>query len=194
MGVPARPPPARQPRPPPEGPAAPAAAPRQGLHPPVQPAPALGPPRGAAPLLPDPPGPPAALPADRPARARGIPRPRPLPAPPPRAARGAPAGDGPAPHLQDRVPRRRHPALPRPGHRHHHQGRHLQAHHRGPLVPRAGVRVQPAAHRRRTVDVLLVPGRGLPGSRHRHPPRRRVRVRGLAEGRGGRHLLVRQSP
>ena len=34
-----------------------------------------------------------------PRAARGVPRPRPLPAPPPRADRGAPARDGPAPHL-----------------------------------------------------------------------------------------------
>ena len=80
----------------------------------------------------------AALPVPGPARALGLPRPRPLPAPAARPARGAPAGDGPAPHLQDRVPGRRHPALPRPGHRHHHQGRRLRAHravraHLGPV-------------------------------------------------------------
>ena len=57
---------------------------------------------------------------------------------------------------------------------------------------RPGARVQPAAHRRRPVHLLLVPGRRLPGPGHRDPPRRRVRVRGLAEGRRGRHLLVRQ--
>ena len=58
---------------------------------------------------------------------------------------------------------------------------------------RPGPRVQPPAHRRGPVHLLLVPGRGLPGPGHGHPPRRCVRVRGLAEGRGGRHLLVRQS-
>ena len=41
--------------------------------------------------------------------------PRALPAPASGPARGAPAGDGSAPDLQDRVPRRRDPALPRPG-------------------------------------------------------------------------------
>ena len=62
---------------------------------------------------------------DPPEPARGVPRPRPLPAPPPRADRGAPARDGATPHLQERLPGRRDPALPRPGHRHHHQARHL---------------------------------------------------------------------
>ena len=55
VGVPARPVPARQPRPLPAGPAAPAAASRQGLRPPFQPVAALGPPGCAAPLGPDPP-------------------------------------------------------------------------------------------------------------------------------------------
>ena len=142
---------------------------------------------------PDPPRPPAALPADRPARARGVPRPRPLPAPAPRAAGGAPARHGPAQDLQDGVPGRRHPALPRPGHRHHHQTRHLRPDQRGPRRTRPGPRLQPAAHRRRALHVLLVPGRRLRGPGHRHPPRRRVRVRRLPEGRRRRQLLVRQS-
>ena len=58
---------------------------------------------------------------------------------------------------------------------------------------RPGARVQPPAHRRRPLHLLLVPGRRLPGPGHRHPPRRRVRVRRLGQGRRGRHLLVRQS-
>ena len=193
VGVPARPPPARQPRPPPADPAAPAAAPRQGLRPPVHPAPALEPLRGAAPLVPDPPRPPAALPHPRSPRALGLPRPRPLPARPARPARGARPGDGTAADVQDGVPGRRHPALPRPGHRHHHQAGPVQAHQRGAVLPRPGARVQPAAHRRRPVHLLLVPGRRLPGPGHRDPPRRRVRVRRVPEGRRGRHLLVRQS-
>ena len=64
---------------------------------------------------------------------------------------------------------------------------------RGARPARPGARVQPAAHRRRPLHLLLVPGRRMPGPGHRHPPRRRVRVRRLAEGRGGRHVLVRQS-
>jgi hypothetical protein len=86
VGVPARPPPARQPRPAPADPAAPAAAPRKRLRPPVHPAPALEPLRGPAPLVPDPPRPPDALPHPRSPRALGLPRPRPLPARPARAA------------------------------------------------------------------------------------------------------------
>jgi hypothetical protein len=39
----------------------------------------------------------------------------------------------------------------------------------------------------------LVPGRRLPGPRHRHPPCRCVRVRRLPERRRRRHLLVCQS-
>ena len=62
LGVPARPAPARQPRPPPAHPAAPAAAPRQGLRPRLQPVAALVPLRGPAPLRPDPPRPAAGLP------------------------------------------------------------------------------------------------------------------------------------
>jgi hypothetical protein len=57
---------------------------------------------------------------------------------------------------------------------------------------RPGARVQPAAHRRRPVHLLLVSGRRLPGPRYRDPPRRRVRVRRVPERRRGRHLLVRQ--
>ena len=52
----------------------------------LQPVAALGPPGRPAPLGPDPPRPPAALPADRPARTLGVPRPRPLPPPAPRAS------------------------------------------------------------------------------------------------------------
>ena len=62
VGVPARPVPARQPGPPPADPAAPAAAPRQGLRHRLQPVAALGPPGRAAPLRPDPPLPPVWLP------------------------------------------------------------------------------------------------------------------------------------
>ena len=56
-----------------------------------------------------------------------------------------------------------------------------------------GARVQPAAHRRRGLHLLLGPGRRLRGPGHRDPPRRRVRVRRVAEGRRRRHVLVRQS-
>src|SRR5207244_600883 len=101
---PARPVPARQPRPPPADLPAPAAAPRQGLRPPVQPVATLGPPGRTAPLRPDPPRPPAALPDLGLPRARGVPRPRPVPAWPARPAGRAPAGDGAAADLQDRVP------------------------------------------------------------------------------------------
>ena len=55
LGVPAVPLPARQPGPAPADPAAPAAAPRQGLRPRLQPVAALGPPGRPAPLGPDPP-------------------------------------------------------------------------------------------------------------------------------------------
>ena len=105
---------------------------------------------------------------------------------------GAPARDGATTDVQDGVPGRRHPALPRPGHRHHHQTGRLRADQRGPRAARPGARVQPAAHRRRPVHLLLVPGRRLRGPGHRDPPRRRVRVRRVPEGRRGRHLLVRQ--
>ena len=101
--------------------------------------------------------------------------------------------DGAAADVQDRVPGRRHPALPRPGHRHQHQTGRVRADQRGPRAARPGARVQPAAHRRRPVHLLLVPGRRLPGPGDRDPPRRRVRVRRVPEGRRGRHLLVRQS-
>ena len=60
-------------------------------------------------------------------------------------------------------------------------------------APRPGARLQPAAHRRRPVHLPLGPHRRLRGPRHRHPPRRRVRVRRLPEGRRGRLVLVRQS-
>ena len=46
---------------------------------------------------------------------------------------------------------------------------------------RPGARLQPAAHRRRPLHVPLVPGRRMRGPGHRHPPRRRVRVRRLAK-------------
>ena len=58
---------------------------------------------------------------------------------------------------------------------------------------RPGARVQPPVHRRRRVHLLLGPGSRLRGPGHRDPPRRRVRVRRVAEGRRGRHVLVRQS-
>ena len=73
--------------------------------------------------------------------------------------------------VQDGVPGRCHPALPRPGHRHQHQTGRVRADQRGPRAARPGARVQPAAHRRRPVHVLLVPGRRLPGPRDRDPPR-----------------------
>ena len=61
--------------------------------------------------------------APGPGGAFGVPGPGALAARAAGPAGRARAGDGPAAHLQDRVPGRRHPALPRPGHRHHHQGR-----------------------------------------------------------------------
>ena len=60
----------------------------------------------------------------------------------------------------------------------------------GPARP--GARVQPAVHRRGAVHVPLVPGRRLRGPGDGDPPGGRVRVRGLPEGRGRRHVLVRQ--
>ncbi len=74
---------------------------------------------------------------------------------------GAPARHGPAQDLQNGVPGRRHPALPRPRHRHHHQTRHLRTDERGPRRTRPRPRLQPPAHRRCAVHVLLVPGRRL---------------------------------
>ena len=71
---------ARPPGPAPADPAAPAAAPGQGLRPPLQPVAALGAPGGAAPFEPDP-GLPADLVADPgPGRALGVPRAGALPA------------------------------------------------------------------------------------------------------------------
>ena len=101
----------------------------------------------------------AAVPDPGPARAFGLSRPGPLPAPAARPAGGAPAGDGPAPHVQDRVPGRCHPVLPRPGHRHQHQTRPVRGDQRRARPVRPGARVQPAAHRRRPVHVPLVPSR-----------------------------------
>ena len=51
----------------------------------------------------------------------------------------------------------------------------------------------PAAHRRGGLHLLLGPGGGMRGPGHRDPPRGCVRVRRVAEGRRGRHVLVRQS-
>ena len=83
--------------------------------------------------------------------------------------------------------------LSRPGHRHHHQGRHLSPDQRGARPARPGARVQPPAHRRRGLHLLLGPGGRMRGPGHRDPPRGRVRVRRVPEGRRGRHVLVRQS-
>ena len=63
---------------------------------------------------------------------------------------------------------------------------------RGARPARPGARVQPAAHRRGGLHLLLVPGRRLRGPGHRDPPRGRVRVRRVPERRRGRHVLVRQ--
>ena len=63
-------------------------------------------------------------------------------------------------HLPGNRACRRHPALPRPGHRHHHQTRHPRPDQRGPRRTRPGARLQPPAHRRRAVHVLLVPVEG----------------------------------
>ena len=90
----------------------------------VQPVAALGPPGRPAPLGPDPPlASRCGAGSPDPREHSVVPRPGPLPAPPPRPAGRAPARHGPAPHLQDRVPGRRHLELPRPGHRHQHQTR-----------------------------------------------------------------------
>ena len=112
----------------------------------------------AAPLRPDPRLAPAVVPDRRTAPALGVPRPGPLPARPARPAGRAPAGDVPAADAQDRVPGRCHPAVSRPGPRHQHQTRHLRADRRGPRGSRPGARVQPPAHRRRGLHVLLGPG------------------------------------
>ena len=84
---------------------------------------------------------------------------------PARPAGRALARDGPSKDVQDGLPGRRNPALPRPGHRHQHQAGPVQAVQRGPLLPRSRARVQPPAHRRRPVHLLLVPHRRLPGTR-----------------------------
>ena len=124
-----------------------------------RPAPALEPAGRAAPVGPHPPIPPVAAARHRARRALGLPRPGALAARPAGAAGRARAGDGPAPHVQDRVPRRRHHGLPRPGHRHHHQGRRAR-----PGPPRsarnwASVDVFNPQHVGGVaVHVLLVPG------------------------------------
>ena len=190
MGVPARPLPARQPGPDTASPPLPAPAPRQGLRHDRRPAPALGPARRAAPLAAGPPVPPAVAAGARAGRALGVPRPGALAARPARPPGGARAGHGPAADGEDRVPGRRDPALPRPGHLHHHEGRRVRPDRRGPRAAGPGARVQPAAHRRRRLDVRVVAGRGVPGPGHRDPTGGRVRVRGLPRGRRGRHVLV----
>ena len=194
LGVPARPVPARQPGPAPADPAAPAAAPGQGLRPRLQPVAALGPPGRPAPLRPDPPLASAVVPDRRtPASTRcssagpttgtgctsrwkstcwSWPRP-------------APTRPRSWPTSSCATPARSSPPAPNPT--------CTQLTSRGARPARPGARVQPAAHRRRPLHLLLVPGRRLRGPGHRHPPRRRVRVRRLAEGRRGRHVLVRQS-
>ena len=120
----------------------------------------------------------------------GVPRPGALAARPARPPGGARAGHGPAADGEDRIPGRRDPALPRPGHLHHHEGRRVRPDRRGPRAAGPGARVQPAAHRRRRLDVRVVAGRGVPGPGHGDPPGGRVRVRGLPRGRRGRHVLV----
>ena len=97
------------------------------------------------------------------ARAFGVPRPGPLPARPAGPAGGAPAADGAAANLQDRVPGRRDPDLSRSGNRHHHQGRRVRAHRRGAGAPRSRARVQPATHRRGPLHVPLVACRRMRG-------------------------------
>ena len=146
----------------------------------------------AAPLPPDPPLPSALAAAPQPARAFGVPRPGPLPPRPAGPAGGAPAADGAAANLQDRIPGRRDPDLPRPGNRHHHQGRRVRAHRRGAGAPRSRARVQPATHRRSPLDVPLVACRRMRGPGDGHPARRRIRFRRLPQGRRGRYVLVRQ--
>ena len=115
-----------------------------------------------------------------------------VPAPAGGAAGGAPAADGPAPHLQDRPARQRRAALSGAGDLHHHQGRRVRPHLRRPRRHRAGARVQPPIHRQRALHVLLVAAAGLRGPGGGDPPRRRVRPGRLPEGRRGRHLLVGQ--
>ncbi len=131
------------------------------LRPRLQPVAALGPPGRAAPLGPDPRFAPAVVPDRRTAPALGVPGPGPLPARPADPVGRAPAGHGAAPDLQDRVPRRCHPALPGPGPRHHHQGRHLPPDQRGARAAGPGARVQPAVHRRGGLYLLLGPGGGM---------------------------------
>ena len=110
------------------------------------------------------------------------------------AAGRARPGAGPAAHLQDGVPRRRDPALPRPGDRHHHQGRRVRPHlgGRGPGAARSTCSTRSASAA--SVDVRVVAGRRLRGPGDRDPPRRRVRPLGVAEGRGGRHRSGQRRP
>ena len=169
LGVPAAPLPARQPGPAPADPAAPAAAPRQGLRPRLQPVAALGPPGRPAPLRPDPRRAPAVVPDRRtrastrsssagPTTGTGLRVPLEehlLVMAPPRTYKTAFLADvilsypGPViatstkPDLYALTSRRARPARP-------------------------GARVQPAAHRRRRLHVLLVPGRA--DARTRPPP------------------------
>jgi hypothetical protein len=56
-----------------------------------------------------------------------------------------------------------------------------------------GPRLQPPAHRRHPVHLPLEPHRRLRRPGHRHPSRRRVRLRRLPKRRRGRLILVRQS-
>ena len=193
VGVPARPPPARQPRPAPAAPPAPAAAPRQGLRPRSSPCGCGGAgwPRSAAPAGSAPPCPLRYRLLDprehsvflgRAHYRHGLRVPleeHVLVMAPPRTFKTA--------FLADVILRYPGPVIATTT-----KPDVLRAHQRGPRLPRPGARVQPAAHRRRPVHVLLVPGRRLRGPGHRDPPRRRVRVRRVPEGRRRRHLLVRQ--
>ena len=101
------------------------------------------------------------------------------------------AGDGAAADLQDRVPGRRDPPLPRPGHRHHHQGRRVRPDRRGPRPARArctcSTRSSSAASRPRSA------GRRSTAARTRRPRsagRTRSRSRSPSEGVEDGTLLV----